>query len=100
MERAITLEEDKEAAQLHTLRNSPGEKHRIVVTHKELGEYKFTGNLRAVHYRQYRGLPAALVLFGFAFHFDTDIRISGTHTPPYRPHLPAVSLTTSLARLL
>lgn len=75
MERTVTLEEDKDAGQLHTLKNSVDEKHRIVITHKELGECKLTGTLRAVHYGQYNGRSAALILLRFTFHYATDIRI-------------------------
>lgn len=75
MERTVALEVDNHAGELHTLTNVDDEKHRPVVTSKELGECRLVGKLHGVHYGYFDGKPAALILFHFMFHAETGRRI-------------------------
>jgi len=75
MERTVTLQVDRAAGELHGLRNPLGHTSRAKITAKHLGECKLTGELKAVHYGHFGGKRAALIVFGFTFHFQTSRKL-------------------------
>jgi len=69
IESTIDLELDDDPGQLHAIKNRDGQKHRINITRKQLGNCQVVGRLRKVHYGTFKGDPAALIIFGFSFCF-------------------------------